>query len=81
MMKVEFDHEGWFLFCPVYFRMQDNFVYPKHKLHFVLEVAMLLQEFRNYCLSMVDPDLAFYPFKLKELNPPRVIEVPDEEIF
>ena len=77
MAEKLFDHEGWFLFCPVYFATEDNSVYPKYGLHLVLELAIAIQDVRNYVLSSFDPDLAFFPFVLKEMKEPKKINLPD----
>jgi hypothetical protein len=65
-------HEGWFLFCPVYWSDVESEAVAKHGLWWIFDLAIEIQQFRNWCLSLIGIEGGF-PFSLKELPMPKVV--------
>ncbi len=65
-------HEGWFLFCPVYWSDEQDEAVAKYGLWWLFDLALEIQQFRNWCLSLFGFDGGF-PVKLTELPYPKVI--------
>jgi hypothetical protein len=65
-------HEGWFLFCPVYWSEDQDEAIAKYGLWWLFDLALDLQQMRNWCLSLIGVEGGF-PFKLKELPIAKVI--------
>ena len=75
-MKLNITHEGWFLFCPIWFDDAMTAPYPKFNLGLLLDAAFAVQQFRNWVLSFIDPDLCGFPFRVREVDRPFQIEIP-----
>lgn len=70
-------HEGWFLFCPVYWSEQEGEAIPRSWGTWGLfDAALELQQFRNWCLSWFGIEGGF-PFSLKPLVRARRVTVYD----
>lgn len=65
-------HEGWFLFCPVYWSDEQDEAVAKYGLWWLFDLAIDVQQFRNWCLSWFGVDGGF-PFSLKALAIPKVV--------
>jgi hypothetical protein len=65
-------HEGWFLFCPIYWSDDKEHAIAKYDLFWLFDLALQIQQFRNWVLSFFNIEGGF-PFNLKQLKQQKVI--------
>lgn len=66
-------HYGWFLFCPVYWSEEEDSAVPRHHgLWWLFDLALEIQQARNWILSLFGYEGGF-PFSLRQLQQPKVI--------
>lgn len=61
-------HSGWFLFCPIYWSEQENCAVVRNVPWWLFDLALEVQQFRNWCLSWLGYEGGF-PFRLKPIHP------------
>lgn len=75
-VTVTVDHEGWFLFCPIWLadaHSDGPMPIPKWELDWLFEAALAVQQFRNWALSFFVPDECLgFPFHVRPC-PPREV--------
>jgi len=65
-------HQGWFLFCPIWFSEHQETAIPRLFGWWAFDLALEIQQFRNCVLSFFGIEGGF-PFKIKPLKSPKVI--------
>jgi hypothetical protein len=65
-------HDGWLLFCPVYYSEQNSEAVAKHSLWLLFDVAVTVVKYRNKLYTLVGIKSQF-PFRLTPLPQPKII--------
>jgi len=63
MRSILVSHEGWFLFCPVYWSEEEQEAVAKYGAWWLFDLALEVQQFRNWCLSFFEIESGF-PLRL-----------------
>lgn len=83
MVTVKITCEGWFLFCPIWMADYNGEPMPIPKMgrfgDFIFTLAMFVGECVNILVSLSNPNAVGYAFKLRDLDEPFDMELPDFE--